>query len=109
VGAIVGADDLDPGRQGSSHLLELSLDAVDHLERVLPVPHHDDAADRLAVAIELDEPAPEVRTEMDPPDVADEKRRAVAVRPDGDLLDVLDRLHVPSPADQVLGPVELDE
>src|SRR5205823_1675301 len=107
--AIVGADDLHPGREGSLHLVELSLYALDDLEGILSVPHHDDAANRLAVAVELDEPAPEVGTEMNATDVADQDRRAAAIRPDGDLFDVLDRAHVAPTADEVFGPVELDE
>ena len=109
VRAIVGADDLHPGREGPSHLLELPLDALDDLEGILSMPHHDHAADCFAVAIQLDEPAPEVGTEMDATDVADQDRRPAAVRPDGDLLDVLDRAHVAPAADQVFGPIELDQ
>src|SRR5262249_14706066 len=106
---VVGRNDLDPFREGLLHVLQLRLHAVDHVQRILAVPHDHDPTDRLALAVELDEAAPQIRAEVDLADVTDEDRRAVAVRPDGDLLDVVDGGDVAAAAHHVLGAVELHE
>src|SRR5262249_32941861 len=66
-------------RQRLLPLSELALDAVDHAQRIPPMPHDDDAADRLTVSVQLDEAAAKIRTQVNRADVADENRRSVAV------------------------------
>src|SRR5204863_8064443 len=67
------------------------------------------AADRLAVAVELDETAAQIRAEMHPADVAHQDRGPRAIGSDRDLLHVLNRAHVAASADEVLGAAQLDQ
>ena len=57
LGAVVGDDELDAGGKARLHLLDARLHGVDHAERVLAEAHHHDAADGLALAVELREAA----------------------------------------------------
>ena len=63
---VVGRDDLDARRQGGLELLELVLDALDDVERVLALPHDDDAGHDVAGAVQVGDAAPQVRTERRP-------------------------------------------
>ena len=83
--------------------------AVDHRQRVLAEPHHDDAADDLASAVQLGDAAPDVRPEPDAGHVADADRRAARVRAERDLLDVRDGLQIAAAAHHVLAPGELEQ
>ena len=56
------------------------LDRVDHVERVLAVAHDDDAADRLALAVELGEAAADVG----PSDTSATSRTRIGVPPGAD-------------------------
>ena len=50
--AIIAGDDLDAWRQRRfCNSAILRFDAVDDVQRILPIAHHDDAADRLAFAV----------------------------------------------------------
>jgi hypothetical protein len=57
---VIGGDDLDPGGSEGAISFSFCLDAVDDREGVLAVAHHDDAADRLALAVELGDAAAQV-------------------------------------------------
>ena len=62
---IVAGDDLDAARQSLLNLSELLLDPVDDGEGILPVAHHDDAADGLAVAVPFRGALAQVGSETD--------------------------------------------
>ena len=59
-GPVVGRHDPHARRQRRLHLAQLRLDAVDHAQRVLAEAHDDDAADDLALAVELGDAAADV-------------------------------------------------
>src|SRR6185437_3088039 len=48
---VVARANLYPWRQRAGDFSDLRLDAPDHLQRVHPVAHHDDAADGLSLAL----------------------------------------------------------
>ena len=105
--AVVAGDDLDARGQGLLQLRELPLDAVDHVERVLPVAHHDDAADRLALAVPFRHAFAQVGSETHHAQIADQHRRAVVGR-DRDLLEIGERMDVAQAADHVVGARHLE-
>ncbi len=102
-GAVVGHLHGDPRRQAGPELLDPGLDPVDDVEGVLAVAHHHDAAHRLAVAVPLQQAAPDVRAEAHLANVAQQHRHAVgAAGADGHLLQVGEPLHVAAAAHVVL-------
>src|SRR5213075_1100719 len=82
-------------------LFDLLFDSIDHVERVLAVPHDDDAADGLTTAVQLGHAAPNVASEMNFRDVLDVNRRAV-LDLQGDVLNVLNFFDVTPAADEIL-------
>jgi hypothetical protein len=106
---VVGGDDPDALRQRGLDLREPRLDAVDHGACVLGVPHHDDAADGVAQAVEIADAAPDLGSERDLSHVAEQHGRAALVRLQDDLLEIAHVLHVATPAHHVLAAGELDE
>ena len=66
---VVRGDDLHALRQRRLELLQLRLHAVDHPQRVLALPHHDDPRDDVAGAVEVGDAAAEVRPERHRADV----------------------------------------
>ena len=109
VGAVVGRDDLDAAGQRRLQLLEAGLDAPDHVERVLAVAHHDDAADGVAGAVEVGDPAPQLRADLDARHVAQQHRHAAGGGLDDDRAEILDGAAVAAPADHVLGAGEFQQ
>jgi hypothetical protein len=107
--AIVHRDDLDAIGKPGPQLRELRPDTLDGGERVLPETHDDDAPDDLSPAVQLDEAAPQLRTERDGSDVLDQDRRSLRVDADGDVLHVAHGLEVPEAAHHELGLGHLDE
>ena len=108
--AVVGRDDLDAlGQAALRSRSSRSFTASITRERVLAVAHDHDAADHLALAVELGEAAPDVRPEADRRDVAHADRRAAASTlhrarargPSGVV-------HVAAAADHVLVPRDLE-
>ncbi len=75
---VVGADDLNAGRQSRLDLFEFLLDAVDQVERVFTVAHDHDTADHFAFAIQLCDAAPHIRPQGHRSDVAHENRRSAS-------------------------------
>ncbi len=109
LGAVVADDDLDALGEAGGDLVELLLDGLDDLEGVLLVAHDHDALDHLALAVELGDPAPDVRALGDLAEILDPDRRAELAAADDDLLEVLDGLGVAVAAHHVLGAAELHE
>ncbi len=108
--AVVGGDELDPWRQRRPDFLQLRLDPLDDVERVLAVAHHDDAADRVARARRgRRRPGGSPARARRDPSSRTWIGRAVRVLADDDLLDVADRSRVSAAAHHVLGAGELDE
>ena len=107
--SVVGGHDAHAGRKRLLDVGEPLLDAVDHAEGVLAEPHHDDAADDLALAVEVGRPAAQVGAHADARDVLDAQRRPARVGADGNRLDVGDRLQVAASPHHVLAPGELEQ
>ena len=109
VGAVVDGDDAHVLGQARRDLLDLLLDVGDDVERVLAVALHDDAADHLALAVELGRgraarPAPSSMRAT--------SRSSTGVRPsalEDDLLEVGDAPQVAAAAHHVLGLGHLDD
>ncbi len=76
IGAVVGRDHLDARRQAHREVGELRLHPADDVQRVLAVPHDDDAADRVALAVEVGGATPRFRPELDRRHVAHPQRHA---------------------------------
>ena len=86
------------------------MHALDDVERVLALPHDDDAADGVADAVEVGDAAADVGADRHLRHVPHQDRRArLRRRPDDDALDVVDRLHVAAAAHHVLGAGELEQ
>src|SRR5581483_3316919 len=99
---VVGGNDFHAGGQGRGDLLQLFLHAVDDGERILAVAHDDDAADHLALAIQLGHAAAQVRTEVHRADIFDVNRRAVH-RAERNIFNVGEALDVSAPTDVEFG------
>ena len=95
------------GRLGAD-LLDLLLDVGDDVESVLPIALQGDAADHLALAVQLGQPAPLVRGQLDAGDVA-QQDRGQALGLQDDLLEVGDAPQVAAAAHHVLGLGHLDD
>ena len=107
--AVIGGDDFHALGQGRLEFLEPLLDPADDLVGILAVPHHHDAAHRVAFSIQVGDAAPHLGSALNPGDVAQEDRGAAVVGFDDDLLDVLRVLDVSVAADHVLRAGELDQ
>ena len=95
----------DPARSSSSR----AFTRVDHAQRVLAVAHHDDPADRLALAVELGEAAARFGAERDLGDVLDVDGRALlGSRAAARGADPRAWRHVAAAADRVLVARELE-
>ena len=105
--AVVDGHDLRTLRQRGRDLGELRFHAVDDGERIGPVALHGDAADGLALAVELGDAAALVGCKLDAGDVAQEHRRP-AFRLKHDLLDVGYPAEVAASAHHELGLGKLD-
>ena len=107
--AIVGRDDLDAGRQRTLQVGELRLHRIDRGQRVLARAHHDDAACHLALPVQLRDPAPHRRADLDARDVAEQHRRAGVVRAQHHVPEIVERAQVAGRAHHVLRLGQLDD
>jgi hypothetical protein len=98
---VIGGNDLDTFWQGRRDLCQLCFDSLDHSEGVFAGPHDHDAADHLALAVQLGNASTLVRPDLDMGNVPDQDRRAAAIRPDGNQFDILDRAQVAAPANHI--------
>ena len=94
LGAIVVGDDAHAGRQVALDVVELGLDVLHHLPRVLPDQHHHGAGDDLALAVLGDHAVAQRRPELDRRHLAQQDRRAVVVDGDGGAGDVVEALEL---------------
>ena len=85
--AIVAGDNFDAGREAAANFRYPRLDAVDDVERVLPVAHHDDTADGLPFAVPFGNSLSQVGPKAHDAEVAHQHGNAVASR-DGNLFEV---------------------
>src|SRR5262249_56529853 len=74
--AVIRGNELDASRQAGLELLELRLDRVDRLERILARTHDDHAARNLAFTIELGDAAAHFRANLYSRDVTETNRHA---------------------------------
>ena len=107
-GSVVRRHDAHARRKPLGQHGELRFHAVDHIEGVFPVTHDDDAADRLAPAIDLRDSEPDVRSDRHRCDVAYPDRYALDANTDGQVGDVADAAQVAEPANHVVATRDLD-
>ena len=88
--------------------LQPRFDALDGAQRILAEAHHDDPADRFALAVELTDTAPQLRAEANPGNIANQHRNALLRRLYRDIFEILQRIDVAGGADHVLGLRHLD-
>ena len=108
VRAVVGGDDFHAFGQAALELGQAFLDPLDGGQRVAAEAHHDDAADRFALAVEFADAAPEVRAVAHFGDMAHQYRHAFVGGLERDALQVVERIDVAGGADHVLGLGHLD-
>ena len=61
IAAVIRRDNFNPGRKGGFHLLQLCTDPLDDFEGILSKTHDDNAANNLSFAVEVGDPAPDIR------------------------------------------------
>ena len=101
--AVVHGDDLHALRQALLQLLEPGLDAINSALGVLAETHHHDAADGLALAIELGNAPAHLRAQIDLGHVPEAQRRAVFIDAQRDVGQVLFALNVAGGPHHVFG------
>ncbi|MNX81615.1 hypothetical protein D3C86_1133070 [compost metagenome] len=109
VRAVIGRMDAHARGQALLQLDQLRLDPVDDRLGVLAVAHHDDAADDLALAVLVEDPAPRLGAQLDAPHVRDRHGDAAGGGLDDDLLKIGSALDVAPAPYRVLGRVLLDQ
>src|SRR5436190_10781132 len=62
--AVISRHDVHTGWQRRFDLVDFLFDAIDDVERVLAVTHHDNAANGFAFAVQFRDPAPDIAAEM---------------------------------------------
>ncbi len=102
-GAVVGRHDLHARRQARLERLELRLDGLDCLQRVLPGAHDDHATGHLAFAVKLRDAAPHLRAHLDRRHVAQTHRDAGGGCRQRDLAEVVQPLQITGDAHHVFG------
>lgn len=107
--SVVGRDDVDAGRQRTLQAGELRLHRVDRRQGVLARAHHDDAARHFALPVQLGDPAPHRRADLDVRDVAEQHRRARVVGTQHDAAEVVERAQVAGRTHHVLRLGQLDD
>ena len=108
VGAVVGGDDLDPfGQAGEDILFDSLLDPLDDVQDVFAESHDDNAGRHFALAVDLCQPPPDLRPELDVGQIFQQDRRPPAIGADRDPRQILKALDVAAPPDHVFNPGEL--
>ncbi len=105
---VVGGHDFDARRQRGLELRHARLHGVDHLQRVGARTRDHDAADGLALSVEIRQPAPLCWSDAHRGYVAEQHGRA-HLRTQHDLLEVLGRLHITPAAHVMLGAADLQD
>src|SRR5205823_10911323 len=100
---------LHSGWQRAGELADLLLHPADHIEHVLALADDHDASHGLAVAVPLEQAAPDVGTEADGGDVLHQNRRSQwSARAQGSALDGAQVLDVPAALHVVFAAAELE-
>ena len=99
-GAVVAGLDLNSIRQRWRDLCNLAFHAVDHVQSVLAVAHHDNAAYGFSFTLPLRDPFPDIGAETHRGEVAQHHRSAV-FGGHRDVLQVGKRTQIAQPADHV--------
>src|SRR5512146_1810 len=107
-GAVVARMNLNAWRERARNRGEFFLHAADHLERVHPVAHDDDAADGFALPVPLGYPLPDIRAKGDGPEIAHEHWRPALGR-HGYIGEVIERAKVAQAPDHVLRATHLEQ
>src|SRR5207245_1883713 len=97
-GAIVDNRVFDITGQAEHRLIELPFDIEDNLAGVCAVANDDDAADRLAIPIQLGDASAHIRAELDVGHLTQENRNAFLAHTESDLAQVLEAIDVTADA-----------
>src|SRR5262249_40945748 len=109
LGTIVGRDDLDALGQRRFQLVQLFFYSLDDVQCIFTGAHDDDAADSVAIAVQVSDAAANVPSPGDEAQVLHQNRRSRSVAADDDILDVTDAVDVAAAPDHVLRAAELEE
>src|SRR6266446_3677492 len=105
---VINRQDLHAVRQAAGDFGDLRLDVLDDRQGVGPVALQHDPGDDFAVAVELGQAAPLIRTELDPCHVANAHRRA-AVGLEYDCFEVRNTTDISAASHHVLALAHLDD
>ena len=106
---VVDGDNFHTLGKSGFNLPYFSLHAFDDIQSVLPLAHDNDSGDDFSRAVQIADASANVRPHHNLSDIFDADRSPVFAGGNSDVLDVADRLHVPAPADHVLGPAKFDQ
>ncbi len=106
---VVHGEDLDASWKARLDFPDFGLHALDHIQRVLTLPHDDNSGHHLPSAVEVADAPAEVGAHRDLTDVTDTDRGPVFPGRYGDVLDVLDGLRIPASTDHVFRTAEFDQ
>ena len=109
VGTVVRGDDLYARRQPGFQILDLRLDSLDRIERVLALPHHDDARDHVALAVPIGDASPDVGTEDDRANILYTNGHATLCVQQDNVTDIVNALNIAVAPYHVLRATELDK
>ena len=109
VGAVVGGHDLDARGQAGFDLFQLGLDALDDPQRVLALPHDDDAGDHFALAVEIGDAAAHVGAERHGADVAHQDGHARRAGPERDVRQIAGGVGIAAAAHHVFAAGEFHQ
>ncbi|MCY1284520.1 hypothetical protein D9M70_334230 [compost metagenome] len=101
--AVIGGDDLHPGRQAFLQLIQLGLDRGDGLAGVLATAQDHHATDRLTLTVEFGDPAAHLRPLLDGGHIAEGDRHAANAELERHGTEVVQGLQVPRGAHHVFG------
>ena len=89
--------------QAGLDLLQACLDAVDHIERVLALPHDDDAGNDFSGAVQVGNAAPDIGPHHHLSDIANANGRAVFAGGQHGIFEIVFVADVTAAAHHVLG------
>ena len=107
-GAVVSRDNFHARGKRGLDFRELLLDAVDDIQRVHAVAHHDNPAHGFSFALPFRHAFADIRPERDRSQVADQHRRAILGR-DRHGFQIVQRAQIAEAANHVFGPAHFEQ
>ena len=110
VGPVIGGHDLHSlGEAGGDILLDPLFDAFYDVEDILPEPHYHNTRRHLALAVEFRDTPSYLRPDLDSSYIFQKYRRPLAIRPDGNVFQILQTFNVAAPSDHVFNAGKLQD